>query len=86
MEVITVLTIGEVVRAKVTKTEVYGVYLTGEVIRPGETMTLSDRTRCRFVAPNPLPGNDDHYVVERLLVTDIEPTCDCCRLRPSEQN
>jgi hypothetical protein len=58
----------------------------GTPIRAGETMAISDRTRFRLIAPEPLRGNEVHYADARLLVADIEPICDCCRLRPSDRN
>jgi hypothetical protein len=59
---------------------------TGKIVRAGETMCVSERTRFQFVAPEPMPGEEDHYATERLQIVDIEPICDCCRLRLSEQN
>jgi hypothetical protein len=59
---------------------------TGKRIRHGETMQTSPRTHVRFVCPEPMPENEDHYAVERLQVLDIEPDCSCCGLRPFEQN
>jgi hypothetical protein len=55
-------------------------------VRAGETMKISDRTHFRFVASEPMPGNEDHYVVERLQIVDFKMMCECCRLRLSEEN
>lgn len=35
----------------------------------------------QLVKGEPLPGDEDHYVTERWLVQDVEPTCECCRAR-----
>jgi hypothetical protein len=47
-------------------------------IKPGETMEISPRTRFRLIKPDPLPGEEDHYDVERLQIVDVEQVCDCC--------
>jgi hypothetical protein len=44
----------------------------------GETMAVSPLTSIRFAEPEPLPGEEDHYEVERLLIVGAEPTCEGC--------
>jgi hypothetical protein len=58
----------------------------GKRVKAGETMAISPRTRFLFVEGKPLPGEEDHYEVERLLIVDVEHVCECCRLKPSDQN
>ena len=55
-------------------------------IKPGETMETSPRTRFRLIKAEPLPGEEDHYLVERLQIVDVEQVCDCCGLKESELN
>ncbi|OJW13158.1 MAG: hypothetical protein BGO49_20385 [Planctomycetales bacterium 71-10] len=56
----------------------------GARIKSGETMATSPRTRLKFVKPEPMPGVEDHYTAERLLIVDVEPVCECCRAKPSD--
>jgi hypothetical protein len=51
----------------------------GVRIKAGETMNVSPRTGFRFIAPEPLPGAEDHYEGERLQVVDLEPMCEDCQ-------
>ena len=55
-------------------------------IKPGETMATSPQTRFRLVKPEPLPGEEDHYTVERLQIVDVEQICESCGLKESELN
>ena len=50
---------------------------TGKRVKAGETMSSSGAV-FRFVAPEPMPGNEEHYEVERLQIVDVAPPCDCC--------
>jgi Domain of unknown function (DUF4261) len=47
-------------------------------IKPGETMQTSPRTRFQLIKPEPLPGEEDHYTVERLQIVDVEHICEHC--------
>src|SRR5262249_22304849 len=38
----------------------------GKTVKAGETMGLGSNVRFRFVRPEPPPGDEDHYKVERL--------------------
>jgi hypothetical protein len=58
----------------------------GMVVRAGETMGISDKTRFRFVKPTPIPGQEEHYEVERLQIVEMERGCDTCGLSPSQLN
>lgn len=51
----------------------------GVVVRVGETMALSPKTAFRFVRPDPIPGEDEHYRDERWRIVEIESSCDGCR-------
>jgi hypothetical protein len=55
-------------------------YMLDEVVRinPGETMETSSRTRFRLIKSEPLPGEEDHYAVERLHIVDVAQVCECC--------
>jgi hypothetical protein len=55
-------------------------------IKPGETMETSPRTRFRLTKSEAIPGDEDHYAVERLQIVDVEQVCDCCGLKESELN
>jgi hypothetical protein len=46
--------------------------------KPGETIQTSARTRFGLVEPEPLPGEEDHYIGERLQIVDVERVCECC--------
>lgn len=59
---------------------------TGTRIEPGQVIAASPRTHFRLVSPDPMPGNEDHYAVERLQIVDIQPSCGCFGLTPYEQN
>lgn len=48
------------------------------VVRLGETMGLSPNTRFRFVAAEPLPGEEEHYEVERWRLAELAGVCSCC--------
>jgi hypothetical protein len=52
----------------------------GTRVRAGETMSVSPRTRIRFIKPEPMPGEDDHYGEERLQIVGLEPACECCEV------
>jgi hypothetical protein len=54
---------------------------TGRRIESGHTMSTSSRTRFKFVTPEPMQGDEDHYESERLQIVDHEPLCDCCGFR-----
>jgi hypothetical protein len=58
----------------------------GTVVKAGETMGISDKTRFRFVKSSPIPGEEDHYETERLQIVEMECRCDTCRLSPSQMN
>ena len=58
----------------------------GSVIKLGETMAISPRTRFRFIKPDPIPGEEEHYEVERWQIVDVEGCCEECCLKPSELN
>ena len=49
----------------------------GVVVRAGETMALSPKTAFRFIRPEPIPGEDDHYQQERWQIVEVEASCDC---------
>jgi hypothetical protein len=51
---------------------------TGTHINAGETMSVSAGTVFTFIEPEPMPGKEDHYDMERLQIVDLESTCDCC--------
>jgi hypothetical protein len=55
-------------------------YMLDEMIRikPGETMESSPRTRFQLIKAEPLPGEEDHYTVERLQIVDVEHVCEYC--------
>lgn len=48
----------------------------GVVVKAGELMTTSPKTRFQFKASEPIPGEEDHYEVERFQLVGIEPTCE----------
>lgn len=50
----------------------------GVVVKIGETMATSPKTAFRFVRAEPIPGNEDHYQVERWQIVEIEPSCEAC--------
>lgn len=50
----------------------------GRVMKAGENVGLGDGRLCRLVRPEPAPGTEDHYEVERLRLEDAEATCSCC--------
>jgi hypothetical protein len=58
----------------------------GKRIKPGETMAMSQRTRCRFIAAEPMPGDEEHYRAERLTVVEVKSICDCCGPQSSDRN
>lgn len=58
----------------------------GEIVSLGQTMALSPRTRFRFMKPDPIPGEEDHYDVERWQIVEVEACCQDCCLKPSELN
>lgn len=58
----------------------------GKRIKPGETMALSQRTRCRFLAAEPTPGDEAHYRAERLTVVEVKSVCDCCGPQSPDSN
>ena len=55
----------------------------GKVVKAGENMATSDRTMFSFAIPEPVPGSEDHYEVERLQITDVDqqPCDECMDLR-----
>jgi Domain of unknown function (DUF4261) len=55
-------------------------YMLDEVVRikPGETIETSPRTRFQLIKPEPLPGEGEHYSVERLQIMDVEHICEQC--------
>jgi hypothetical protein len=55
----------------------------GKRIKPGETMATSPRTTLQFVIAKPMLGHEDHYDVERLLIVETEPVCECCGGKPA---
>lgn len=60
---------------------------TGRVVKAGENMGVSPKTVFHFVQPEPIPGSEDHYEVERLLIVDTGGhCCDVCGLNPAELN
>jgi hypothetical protein len=56
-------------------------------VKVGETMQTSPMTRFRFVLPQPLRGQEEHYApyTERWQIVAIEPHCNCCGQAPSGQ-
>ena len=52
----------------------------GVRIKPGETMATSPRNRFKFLESK--PGDEDHSQAERLLIAEVEPTCECCGTKP----
>lgn len=58
----------------------------GTRIRPGETMETSPRTTFRLVKAEPLPGQECHFDVERLLIVDVEHSCECCGQKGFDTN
>jgi hypothetical protein len=53
---------------------------TGKAMKAGDTVEVAPGTICRLVRPEPTPGDEEHYKVERLRLEDIEATCSCCGL------
>ena len=49
------------------------------MVQVGETMALSPKTAFRFIRPDPIPGEDEHYQDERWQIVEIEPSCDMCK-------
>ena len=53
------------------------MHTTGKAVRAGDNMRITDRTTFTFAIPEPMPGSDDHYKVERLQIVDIDQqSCD----------
>jgi hypothetical protein len=52
----------------------------GTAVKAGETMGISERTTFRFAKPSPIPGEEQHYEVERLQIVEMEGCCDECRI------
>ena len=50
---------------------------TGRRVEEGETMSSSGAV-FRFVRPEPMPGNEDHYEGKRLQIVDLEVPCSFC--------
>lgn len=50
----------------------------GVVVRVGETMAVSPKTAFQFIRPDPLPGDEDHYEVERWQIVEINRPCEMC--------
>jgi hypothetical protein len=59
------------------------MFCTGTPVHAGETMNtvhnLMPETRFRFKVPEPVPGLEALYRVERLQIVELNPACDCCR-------
>lgn len=53
----------------------------GKVIALGESFAVSDQIVFTFTKAVPLPGEEDHYDVERWLIADLPPNCLCERCR-----
>jgi hypothetical protein len=51
-----------------------------KAVKAGEGMTFPAGVVVQFTKPEPAPGDEDHYEVERLRMEDVEATCDCCGL------
>ena len=58
----------------------------GKLVQLGEVMETSPRTRFRFVKPEPMSGNEDHYLVERLQIVGVGAVCECCGLTSCEKS
>jgi hypothetical protein len=58
----------------------------GNAVRPDETMETSPHTMFRFVRAKPIAGAEDHYEAERLLITEVDRACKCCKLKSHELN
>jgi len=58
----------------------------GRKVSLGETMGLSDRTVFQFVKSEPLPGEDEHYRVDRWEIAEVECLCEECRLKKADCN
>ena len=58
----------------------------GVGVKAGETMELSPSIQFRFVKGTPLPGEENHYEVERLRLADIARGCGCCGLAECDQD
>lgn len=58
----------------------------GVAVQAGETMEISNHTKFRFAKPSPIAGAENHYLVARLRIVEIESRCDECGLSPTELN
>jgi hypothetical protein len=58
----------------------------GNKVCVGETMALSDRTVFRFVMSVPIPGEEEHYEVERWQIVEVEHRCEECGLKSLDRN
>src|SRR5438552_1354406 len=52
----------------------------GKVMKAGEIVEVSPGTYYRLARPDPTPGDEGHYEVERLRLEDVQATCSCCGL------
>jgi hypothetical protein len=60
---------------------------TGRVVKAGENMGISPKTVFHFTEPEPIPGSEDHYEVERLLIVEMGGhLCDECGGNAAELN
>ncbi len=50
----------------------------GNNVSVGETMAISDRTAFRFAKAMPIPGQENHYEVERWRIVEVECQCEEC--------
>jgi hypothetical protein len=58
----------------------------GNEVLLGQTMATSDRTRFRFIKDCPIPGEEDHYEVERWRLVEVSVHCDECGATQCESN
>lgn len=56
----------------------------GKRVKPGEVVAVSPRTSFRLIEPQPMPGDEDHYVTQRLQIIDVESGCHCCGARAAD--
>lgn len=50
----------------------------GTRVYDGETMATSDKTIFRFVNSVPIPGQENHFEVERLRIVEVDVPCSEC--------
>jgi len=58
----------------------------GREVHLGEVMATSERTRFRFVKSQPIPGEEEHYAVERWQIVEVDVPCEEYGCTPAELN